>query len=1009
MGINLTTGVPDLLGAHSVNRLPMGTLHRPATLNLDGEWEFQLLERPDAPLGAAWKRVTVPELWTMREAIDGPHYTNVPMPFEEVPPHLPRRNPTGVYRRTVACEVRPGARSILRVGAAESYLRVFVNGVLIGSASDSHLASEFDVTDYLVTGENELTLVVTKYSLGSYLEDQDHWWHGGVARSVDLVVVPEVRLTDMVAAADFDPATGLGSLALEVTTEGIAHLEEHGYTLRIEALDTEHVVEVVGRLETMTLPKPPDVRSERPPARMPDGFMDLLSIRAAGAPVPERLAQVAAIFGQTRTHTVPSGRARLVFEACKVQPWSAERPVLYPLVVTLHDATGVELDRVEQRVGFRRVEVVGRDLLINGQRVLIQGVARHDHDPQTGRVLSREALTAELQLIKRSNINAIRTSHYPNDPYVLDLCDEYGLYVVDEANIEGHGFATTIADDPLFTNQFVERFTRMVLRDRNRACIIAWSLGNETGYGASHDAIAAWAKFADPSRPLHYEGAISNDWRAGKAVTDIVCPMYASFDALEAWSAAEDVDRPLILCEYAFSYMNGAGGLAEYWRLFENLPGLQGGFIWGWRDLALDPDGSGRLRYGGDFGDQPNSGHTVGYGLTFADLTPKPALFEARGLFSPVRLVSDAAEARAGVLRIRNRRHFADLSDLTFALRVERAVGPGPEIAIPTPDVAPGTEAEVLLPPEVLAELGDALAISLIVRTAVDAPWAPANFELATTQVLLPPLDSLPAVTATARSCDCTQDNVGELRHPLLLRAPELNLWRALTVHDRAFCLDNRFVRNGFFRLDPTERTITCTGEDIIVEQRYVTAWGDPVTHTRRIRPLGEGDWHLTEHVELPQDTVDGLRVGMEFELKPGLAEVAWVGLGPWENYPDRAAAALLGHHHLPLTEMLTPYLVPAINGTRGDVRETTITGPAGTVHTEHDQPLHLTITPWTTQELEAAEHHWELPESNRVIVQLDVAHRGVGTAYLGPDVQKQYRPSSTTYDWSWRLRLIAK
>ncbi|MCL1801549.1 MAG: hypothetical protein FWG25_09370, partial [Promicromonosporaceae bacterium] len=433
MSLDLSAGVPDPTGAHSIGRLPMSTLRRPTAVDLDGQWRFQLLEHPTAELTDGWESVTVPELWTMREPTDGPHYTNVPMPFEEIPPDLPRRNPTGVYQREFANPgSQPGERVILRVGAAESYLRVFVNGSLIGSASDSHLASEFDITDYLHDDDNVLTLVVTKYSLGSYLEDQDHWWHGGISRSVDLVVVPKVRIDDVVVGADFDAATGHGSLALEVITTGIAQMENHGYTVSANLgvpEVREYTAPVVGRLETMTLPKPPDVRTERPPARMPDGFMDLLSIRAAGAPVPERLAQAAAIFGQTRTHAVPSGRARLTASDLQVAPWSAESPTLYPLVVSLLDAEGAVVDQLTQQIGFRRVEIVGRDLLINGKRVLIQGVARHDHHPQTGRVLTHADLERELQAIKLANINAIRTSHYPNDPYVLDLCDEYGLYV----------------------------------------------------------------------------------------------------------------------------------------------------------------------------------------------------------------------------------------------------------------------------------------------------------------------------------------------------------------------------------------------------------------------------------------------------------------------------------------------------------------------------------------------------------------------------------------------------
>lgn len=756
----------------------------------------------------------------------------------------------------------------------------------------------------------------------------------------------------------------------------------------------------------MTLPKSIDERGSKPSPRFPSDFMDLLSIRAAGAEVPARFEAIAKNFAQTVTHDISAGRARFERDGLDVAPWTAETPHLENVVVRLLDAGGKIVDEVSVRIGFRRVEIRGRDLLVNGQRILIQGVARHDVDPRTGRVMTRESLLKELSLMKRSNINAVRTAHYPNDPVFLDLCDEIGFYVVDEADIEGHAFAGEIADDPMYLPSFMRRYSRMVMRDRNHPSVIIWSLGNETGYGAAHDAMAAWSRNIDPTRPVHYEGAIANDWHGGHAATDIVCPMYGSFPALEAYANDARADRPLILCEYAFSLGNSMGGLDEYWRLFESLPGLQGGFIWGWRDHSLDPDGDGHYRYGGDFGDEPNSGAIHNYGIVFPDLTPKPALFEARGIFAPVRIISDAATARDGRLEIHNRQAFAHLAGFSAEVRVETAAGPVAVTGIDLPDAAPGTTALLQLPEQVraAAEEAGALAVTLVLRTREQTLWAPAGTEIALLQVDLEAEHHRP-VAVDPVTLELEED--GSLAHPLLARAPELCLWRPLTENDRSFALDNRFVRSGFFRLDLADTEVERQETSAVVTRTYRTAFGDEVvTHRRSITAAGPGDWIIDEHVALPESTRDGLRVGIEFELVEGFEDGRWVGLGPWENYPDRGQAAVLGAWESSIDGLAVPYIVPQSNGTRGGVREMLLNGPAGTVKTEHGSALHMTVSRHSIEELESADHCWQLPESARTIVNLDIAHRGVGTVFLGPDTLARHRLDGHDYAWQWRLTL---
>ncbi|GIH73591.1 glycoside hydrolase family 2 TIM barrel-domain containing protein [Planobispora longispora] len=957
-----------------MNRLPMHSLRRAPEVDLDGTWEFRLL-----PYQEEWKSVQVPDLWTMREKDDPPHYLNVAMPFEEVPPTVPAHNPTGQYRRTVELAAQPGRRTILHVGAAEGHLNVIVNDQAVGDSTDSHLAAEFDITEAVTSGVNTIELTVAKWSAATYLEDQDHWWQSGLSRSVFLYTVPEVRLGDVAVVTDY--ADGRGSLNVTVSTIGLDHLHEVGWSARIGVLGRTESRLIAPRVVEPAFPDSTVDRSTRPePVGIPDGVMNLLSLHAAGAPIVGELRPIADIM---TVRPGKAGSAVFALDVLDVAPWTAETPHLEDLLVELVSPEGEVADAANFRIGFRRVRIEGRDLLVNGERVLIQGVNRHDVNPRTGRVITRDQMLAELSLLKRFNVNAIRTSHYPNDPVFLDLCDEIGFYVVDEADIEGHAFTTTLAHDPRYLSEFVERVSRMVLRDRNHPSVIIWSLGNETGYGPNHDAAAAWVRRVDPGRPLHYEGAIAHDWHGGHAASDLVCPMYPSFEALTAFSADPRADRPVILCEYAYSQGNSTGGLAHYWELFESLPGLQGGFIWEFKDHALDPDGDGRYRYGGDFGDEPNDGTTLLNGVVFTDLTPKPALYEARGLFSPIRVSMDG-----GRLRIRNRQSFADLSAYDLNLRVETEAGPVGALTLPAPRVAAGEEVTIDLPGSIVALLGTALALTVSLRTREDALWAPAGTEIAAHQITFPrPLPQLPRASTG-----------GEVRHPLLRRVPRLCLWRALTDNDGSFMLDHRFVRSGFFRITPVDVDGAIT--------RYATAYGDEVVHTRTVTRVGEGDYVLDEHVVLPSG--EALRVGMEFELADGFDHARWVGLGPWENYPDRRSSALLGAWENRIDDLSVPYLKPQENGGRGEVTELVLSGPAGTVRTTHATPLHMTVSRHTIEELETATHWWELPPSARTVVHLDIAQRGVGTAMLGPDTRPAYRLTEREYAWQWRLTLTS-
>ncbi|WES66305.1 glycoside hydrolase family 2 TIM barrel-domain containing protein [Microbacter sp. GSS18] len=984
----------------------MTSLRRDPEISLDGPWRFQFRDSDTATDGTPWETVDLPELWTMRSAGgDIPHYTNVPMPFPEAFPDIPSRNPVGVYRRDVHLDALSDRRLILHVGAAEGYLRVAVNGHPVGTSGDSHLAAEFDITDFATPGANTIELAVSKWSAATYIEDQDQWWHAGISRSVSLFTVPSVRLHDVRVDADFDADTGLGTLRLVAQTSGLRGSYERSHRVRVTLLDEEHVVPVSPRFASPTMPKPSRDRSVRPPQLLPDDYMDAISMAAADAPLPPEWRANPDAMWWLAPDAAPPGDAELELAELDVPPWSAERPHLETVVIELLDDQGAVVDRTELRVGFRRVRIVGKDLLVNGRRILIQGVNRHDADPHRGRVITRQRMLAELSLLKRCNVNAIRTSHYPNDPQFLDLCDEIGFYVVDEADVESHAFASALIDDPLYLPEIVERVSRMVLRDRNHPCVITWSLGNESGYGPPHDAAAAWVRRVDPTRPVQYEGAVASAWYSGHAASDIVCPMYPSFASLRAYASDPRADRPLITCEYAYSQGNSTGGFAQYWELFESLPGLQGGFIWEYLDHALDPDRSGRGRFGGDFGDEPNNGVTLLNGIAFADATPKPAMLEVRGVFSPVRVAATPEELHAGRIRVRNRQTFAGLDGLTLHLRVEHVEGSGLEVTLPAPDVAPGREVAVTLPDRVVDELraDTALALTLIVRTAEDAVWAPAATDIAFEQVELDDTfrTPLPAGTAPAGAGD------GTIVDPLLVAPPRLELWRALTDNDMSAALDQRFVRSGFFQLTPVETQTVDSDAGRTIRTLYRAAFGDTVEHTRILSIAPDGGYLFDEEVTLPEDSNDHLRVGMAFELAAGFERAAWVGYGPWENYTDRRTAAMLGRWDLPIDDLAVPYLRPQENGTRSGVTRLELTGAAGRAVVACDRPVHVNVSRHSVADLESVDHWWELPHRETTVVHVDVAHRGMGTGRLGPDTGIAHRLTQTRYRWRWQLTLL--
>ena len=993
-------------------------------VGLDGKWRFQLLRTPDEAAGAEWTEVDVPSCWTMagsddpaRGFFDLPHYTNVQMPFSGEPLQLPAVNPTGIYEREfrLAAEWLAGRRVVLHVGAAESVLIATVNGREVGIGKDSHLAAEFDVTDFVRPGANAISLRVVKWSDATFIEDQDQWWHGGITRSVYLYATGRVHFADIRVNAGLadDLATGAFELLAEVAFEAeaggaeagvAAGGAEAGWSIEARLGDLAPLTAAVAATNKGPGPRVSRADSE-PQSRHRFGLVARLVSQGLTG---DEKAEWEALAPQLRPPV--DGRASVAAEVPGVVAWSAERPHLYPLHVSLRSPAGEVVEEVDLRVGFRRVEIEGVHLLINGAAVLIRGVNRHDFDQHTGRVISPESMRADLVAMKQFGFNAVRTSHYPNDPVFLDLTDELGMYVVGEADIDSHAFIDRICDDPRYLNAWVDRVSRMVRRDKNHASVIVWSLGNESGHGANHDAAAGWLRRYDPSRPLHYEGAIRWNWASKQKVSDLTCPMYPPISALVAHARSGRQRHPLIMCEYSHAMGNSNGTLAEYWDAIESTDGLQGGFMWEWWDHGLVqrlPDGTKRWAYGGDFGDKPNDGNFCLDGLVWPDRRPKPALWEHRQLAAPVR-VSAGTDGGAGSagdsVEIANRQHFTGLDWLraTWELTADGEVMRNGDLSLP--DVAPGESAAVRLPGWTApAADGRELWLTISFRTAAPSAWAPQGFEVCWAQL---PVAAGAAGFAGAAAGAVELDEAGLLIHELLAAAPRLSLWRAPTDNDRIVGLGAQWREWGVDELTRTLRSIGRDGDATVVLSDEQTSSGIVVSHRQRFEPLPGGGVRIEEKVTIPKALSDLARVGVVMEAVAGLEKTEWFGRGPIETYPDRHRGAPIARWHSTVGDEYVPYVRPQENGGHSEVRWFELSDGAGRgFRIATDEPRQMSATHFRASDLAGAAHDVELRPRPETVIHLDAAHRGLGTASCGPDTLPEYIVGPGTYEWWWEIR----
>ncbi|MGD8320926.1 MAG: glycoside hydrolase family 2 TIM barrel-domain containing protein, partial [Gemmatimonadota bacterium] len=867
---------------------------------LNGRWAFRWVPRPaerrlDLWRGdvddAAWDSIPVPSDWQM-EGYGVPIYVNSMYPFTKDPPFIEHdHDPVGQYRTTFTVpEAWAGEHVVLHFGAVHSAMYVWVDGVMVGYSQGSKLPAEFDISHLAAPGPHRLAVEVYRWSDGSYLEDQDFWRLSGIERDVVLYAEPRTRVADVWTRGGLDDAYQDGVLDVDVDVARDAG-GPAAAAVRFELL---------GEGEGSAVPGGQGGAGAGGRGDSSSGGQAAPPLLSRRVPVPRPDARGHA---QLALHdTVPSVRA-----------WTAERPALYTLLLTLEDSAGRTLAVTPVRIGFRTIEIAGGQVRVNGVPITIQGVDRHEHDPVTGHVVSEASMREDIRLMKAANMNAVRTSHYPDDPRWYDLADELGIYLVDEADIESHGMGydpeVTLGNDPDWMAAHLARTRRMVERDKNHPSVTFWSLGNEGGNGVNFEATYRWIKGRDPTRPVQYERA-GRSWN-----TDLYVPMYPSFEHLEAYALSDD-PRPLVMCEYAHAMGNSVGNFTDYWEVIDRYPKLQGGFIWDWVDQGLrkvTDAGDTIWAYGGDYGPPgtPSDGNFDINGLVQPDRRPNPHYWEVKAVYQWIRTLG--VDPVHGRIRVKNRYQFRDLSGVALRWRLREdgvVVAEGDGVL---PPVAPGDSADVTLPLHAPAwKPGAEYHLDVRYVRRADDGLLPAGHEEALTQFDLgvpggpaPAEAAPPGRTEIRRTRDAVILTAGDVRaevdrttgllrayavgaHQLLdaLLAPDF--WRAPTDNDFGGGWQRKLgvwkrAGDGFVP-DTMEASSTSDGDVRVVVKGRIPAGPSPLTLTYTLRP--DGTLEVAEALE-PAPGADLPRMprfGMRTEIPGQYHRTEWFGRGPMES-----------------------------------------------------------------------------------------------------------------------------
>ncbi len=957
--------IPDDAEGAAAQRSPA---HSPFFLTLNGRWRFKYLpgiaelNSVEAPAQGTIGEIMVPGCW-QTQGYDRFHYTNINYPFPCDPPHLPDANPAGLYVRQFRLpDAWRTKRKTIVFEGVNSCLYLWVNHSFIGYSQGSRLPAEFDLTESLQDGVNELVVLVLKWCDGSYLEDQDMWRYSGIFRDVYLLARDPVHVRDVSLCPSVAPGGSEARLVCDLACTGAATV--HAFLYDADGVEVARGQEWVPSSGQITLP---------------------------------------------------------LSQPCR---WNAETPCLYTLRLACQDEV------LRFQVGFRSLSWSDGIFRVNERPVKLKGVNRHESHPVLGQTIPYAHLREDLLLMKQHNVNAIRTSHYPNDPRFLLLCDELGFYVVDETDIECHGVNAAgdyhlLTKDPSWEEAFLDRVRRMVERDKNHPSVIMWSLGNESGYGRNHLAAAGWLRQRDPTRPVHYEG--SNPVNKGLAETgllDVESRMYPTLDYVEQYALDPGQTKPLFLCEYSHAMGNGPGDLHEYWDLIFSHSKLMGGCVWEWCDHAIRvPAGHGgsHYLYGGDFGDIPNDGNFCIDGLVGADRQPHPGLLELKNIVSPVGLA--AVDAAAGRFTATNRYDFLDLAHLRLHWRLEHDgrlfhEGEGPPLHAPA-----GETQELVLPYPLCESWPPGCWVTLTVCTRHAAAWCGAGYEVGFAQFPLTSDDGrrhalrgrpfrqaldvrqegdqlIIAGFDFQHRFDLRQGALTQLsRHSvqLLQGASNFNLWRAPIDND--MYVKVKWLEQGYDRLVTKvyhrHWQLDSHGAlTIAVELGLAASSRRPVLRARVHWTFGEtGVVEVRLEANVRADAPFLPRFGLQLILPAGFEVVEYLGLGPHESYIDKRHSVRRGRYRAKVWALFENYLRPQENGARFATSWVCVSNELGMgLHVHGEREFSFNASHFLPQDLTAARHAHELVPRPETVLQLDHKMSGVGSNSCGPALPAKYR-----------------
>ena len=960
--------------------------------NLNGVWKFMFLDAPEySPEGffnsdfdvTKMDDITVPGNWQL-QGYGKMHYSDLWYNFPINPPYVPTENPTGIYKRTFFVEESyRDKKIIIRFCGVDSAYHLWINGKEVGYSKVARNESEFDITDLIRVGEeNDVTVRVYQWSDGTYLEDQDMWWESGIFRDVELIGVPKDGINDYKVIADLDDEYKNGIFKVEAF------------------LRTTKEVNVTFELVD---------------------------------------AGDNTVF--TKTVVAKEGKACIDEVIADVNHWTAETPYLYKLFMTVED-DGQIVEVIPQNVGFRNIRLNGETFLVNGVAIKFKGVNRHDYSPQNGRVVSREEIEKDIILMKEFNINAIRTSHYPNSYYLYDLCDEYGMYLIAETDLECHGFELTgdykwITDDPSWELAYVSRMTRMIERDKNHPAIIFWSLGNESAFGCNFRKMTDVAHEMDPTRLVHYEG----DFDVESA--DVYSTMYTWIENPKKPYLMKDIieksKKPHIHCEYCHAMGNGPGNLKDYQDLVYAHDKLQGGFVWEWFDHGIESfteSGEKYYRYGGDFGDDPSNKDFCIDGLIMPDRTPSPGLYEYKKVIEPI--TTTAVDIQKGIINLLSRYDFANLDrfNLVYKVMEDDVILQTGFMAVPS--IEARANKDITLPYDLSAikvKPGAHYYVNISYQLREDTSYASSGHELATAQFELPLYKEGIVVrpegilnvekehtTLHVKGANFSLDfnlvngnlmNIVRDGMQVLSKGPRLTLWRAPISNDMEIIdklkkvyflhLEHEVVMNIDYHMEGNILKV----EVDTINSTTNSAWHFKTKYVYTVCPSGDilidVEGTPSGRVDLAPDMLP--RIGVSMHLDKSMEHVRYFGMGPGENYADSKEAAQMGLYANTVDGLFTNYVIPQENGNHMGCKWVSMTNDRGMgllASTEGD--FNFSASWYEDKDLDDAKHTCDLVKRDYIVFNVDYKQNALGTNSCGQWQLDKYRAKFEDFKLSFRL-----